>query len=99
MRRSSTCCAPTTSTRQRSFVVHDHELAAILRVAHRDGSTLSELLRKAFDGEQLENRTRTHGDLVAAGYLLAALGSITADELRALLDETSIHNGLGNRFL
>jgi hypothetical protein len=83
----------------RAFVVHDHELAGILRVAHREGSTLSELMRKAFDGEQLENRTRAHGELVASRYHLAALGSITAAELLALLDDTSIFNGLGNRFL
>ncbi len=83
----------------KSYVVHDHELASVLRVAHREGSTLSELLRKAFDGELLKNRTRKHGELIASRYLLAALASITATELRQLLDTVSIENGLGNRLL
>ena len=47
----------------KAYVVHDHELPSILRVARQEGSTLSETLRKAFDGEPLENRTRQHGEL------------------------------------
>lgn len=83
----------------KAFVVHDHELASILRVGRQEGSILSETLRKAFDGEPLENRTRQHGELVATSYFVAALASITTTELRELLDTVSIENGLGNRFL
>jgi hypothetical protein len=80
-------------------LVHDQELAAVFRVCLREGSTLSEILRKAFDGDVLESHTRTHGDIVATGVHIAALGSITADELVRLMDVGSIRNGLGNRFL
>jgi hypothetical protein len=80
-------------------LVHDQELGGVFRVCLREGSTLSEILRKAFDGDILESHTRTHGDVVATGVHIAALGSITADELVRLMDVASIRNGLGNRFL
>jgi hypothetical protein len=80
-------------------LVHDQELAGVFRVCLREGSTLSEILRKAFDGDVLESHTRTHGDVVATNVHIAALGSITADELVRLMDVGSIRNGLGNRFL
>jgi hypothetical protein len=80
-------------------LVHDQELAAVFRVCLREGSTLSEILRKAFDGDTLESHTRTHGDVVATAVHVAALGSITADELIRLMDVGSIRNGLGNRWL
>ena len=47
----------------------------------------------------LETHTRSHGDVIATGHHIAAFGSITAEELVRMMDEMSIHNGLGNRFL
>jgi Bifunctional DNA primase/polymerase, N-terminal len=85
--------------RTKAYVVHDHELAAVFRVCQREGSTLSELLRKGFDLDQLESRTRRKGDVIASAYFLAALGSITEAELGDLLDAAAVENGFGNRWL
>jgi hypothetical protein len=85
--------------REKRRLVHEHELALVLRVCQREGSTLSEHLRNAFDGKPLENRTRSKGEAIATGYSLGVLGSITIEELLELLDEVSIFNGLANRFL
>ena len=83
----------------RRVVVHEHELANVLKLCEREGSTLSGDLRKAYDLKPLGNLTREHGDRTAEGYFLGAIGSITPAELRHLLDEVSIENGFANRWL
>lgn len=84
---------------QKSRLIHDQEMAGVFRVCLMRDSTLSETLRKAFDGEPLESRTRGHGQVVATNHHIGVIGAITADELRRMMDEGSIRNGLGNRFL
>jgi hypothetical protein len=81
------------------LLVHEDELAMRLAVAVRSGSTLSPLLRSAWDGTRLENRTRTHGALVAEDAHVSVLSAITPEELIRRVPETEIANGLVNRFL
>ena len=81
------------------IVITDAEMAAVFRTCAMKDSTLSETLRKAFDGEPLEWRTVGHHDIVASKHHIGVSGAITPDELRLLLDDTAIRNGLGNRFL
>jgi hypothetical protein len=73
------------------------ELARTLRVMHRDGNTLSTILRDAWDTGTL--RVMTKVQLRASGAHVSALGHITVEELRRELDETSLANGFANRFL
>jgi len=83
----------------RRVVVHEHELANVLKLCEREGSTLSGDLRKAFDLKPIGNHTRGHGDRTAEGYFLGAIGSITPTELHYLLTTVSIENGFANRWL
>jgi len=84
---------------QKRKVIEDQELGLLFAVAQRPDSTFSGQLRKAFDGDPMENRTRKGGTVVATGHHVGVVGAITPTELRALLDEVSVFNGFGNRFL
>jgi hypothetical protein len=87
--------APTDS---RALVI-EPEWGRILAVGKRDGSTLSPLLRQAWDGDQLAIRSRSAGTVVAEGAHVAVLGHITAEELRSKLVDTEVANGYANRHL
>lgn len=49
--------APAAST-DRRLLVYEPEYESLLNVAQRSGSTLSPVLRQAWDGNRLESRTR-----------------------------------------
>jgi hypothetical protein len=74
------------------------EFSSVLRVASRDGNTLTEVVRRAWDGSPLRTMTR-NAPLTATGAHIAILGHITKDELRRELTETSQLNGYANRHL
>ena len=74
------------------------EFASILKVASRDGNTLSETLREIWDTGSLRNATK-NSPLVATNAHIGIIGHITVDELRKLLTSTDLANGFANRFL
>lgn len=74
------------------------EFSRILAVGKREGSTLSSLLRQAWDGGRLQVRSRT-GTAVADGAHVVVVGHITRHELLARLAESDAHGGTLNRFL
>jgi hypothetical protein len=76
----------------------EQELASALTVMKRQGNTLSETLRNAWDGKRLQTTVK-HNPETATGAHISVIGHITIDELRSLLDRVSITNGLVNRFL
>ena len=80
------------------LLVVESEFARILAVSRREGSTLSTLLRQAWDGGRLQVRSRG-GTAVAEGAHLVVIGHITKPELLARVAESDIHGGLLNRFL
>jgi hypothetical protein len=80
------------------LLVHEEELSHVIAVAGREGSTLSSLLRKAWDGRRLENRTKGRR-LIATGAHISALAGITAEELVRKMPDTEYANGFMNRFL
>lgn len=84
-------------TDKRLFVI-EPEFASPLKVASREGNTLSERLRQAWDGDPLQTMTRKD-PMRATGAHISIVGHITPDELRRTLDETSQTNGYANRFL
>ncbi len=84
--------------RDRRLLVHESELARIFRAASRDGSTLSMIVRQAWDGDRLEARTRQRTVTATGAHICIAAG-ITAEELRRELSGVEIANGFGNRFL
>jgi hypothetical protein len=83
----------------RRRVITDAELVSVFKIVKRDGSILGDILRKAFDYGPLRHSTIGNKAAVASNHHVAVVGSITPEDLRAYLDELSIANGLGNRFL
>ncbi|MBA2282166.1 MAG: hypothetical protein H0W36_07610 [Gemmatimonadetes bacterium] len=80
------------------LLVQEGEFARLLKTAGRDGSTLSPLLRDAWDGRRLQVRSRSK-TAVADGAHVAVLAHVTAEELRRCLDDVELFNGFANRFL
>jgi hypothetical protein len=82
---------------QRLLVV-ESEFVSALKVASRDGNTLSAVIRAAWDTGSLRTLTR-HSPLSATGAHISIIGHITAEELTRYLDATETANGFANRFL
>jgi hypothetical protein len=81
------------------LMVHEEEFSSILKVAGRDGSILSETVRKAWDGESPLRNLVKRSPVQATSPHVSFLGHITGEELRRELTEVSQANGLANRFL
>ncbi|MCU1490254.1 MAG: hypothetical protein JWM85_1659 [Acidimicrobiaceae bacterium] len=80
------------------LLVVEPEFARILNVAKRDGSTLSSIIRQAWDGGRLAVRSRA-GTTIAEDSHVAVIGHISADELRSKLTDSEVAGGFANRFL
>lgn len=80
------------------LLVVEPEFARVLRVCARDGSTLSPIVRQAWDGGRLQVMTR-RDPLSAEGAHISVIGHITAAELARTLTDTEAANGFANRFL
>jgi len=74
------------------------ELASLLKVMARQGSTTSAVVRTAWDGRKLQNLTKNSPD-AATGAHVSIIGHITKGELLRHLTETEAANGFANRFL
>ena len=81
------------------LLVVEPEWARILSVGRREGSTLSPLLRQAWDGDRLAVRSRGKGVVAAEGAHISVVGHVTVEELRAKLVDTEVANGFANRHL
>ena len=79
------------------LLVTESEFAKVLRIAAREGNTLSPLLRQAWDGGDLSTLTKTPD--IAIDPHISIIGHVTRDDLRANLDDNEAANGFGNRFL
>lgn len=80
------------------LLVLEGEFARILAVAAREGSTISAIIRDAWDLGRLAARARQQKS-VATGAHVSFVVNITVEELRRRLSETEMANGLANRFL
>jgi hypothetical protein len=80
------------------LMIIEPEFASTLKVMNRDGSTLSPVIRLAWDGEDLRTLTKNSA-IRSTGPHIGIIGHITADELRRNLEATETANGFGNRFL
>lgn len=74
------------------------EFSQVLKVCAREGNTLSEVIRQAWDVGDLHILSR-NAPVRATGAHVAIVAHITSLELEALLTETDIYNGFSNRFL
>jgi hypothetical protein len=80
-------------------LIEEEEFSRILRVSERDGSTLSQVIRQAWDGANLSALTRKR-PVRAKGAHICVVAHITEDELHARTrGGLEIANGFLNRFL
>ncbi len=82
---------------KRLFIA-ESEFASVLRVAGRDGSVLSPILRTAWDGGTLRHTVKRQ-PAVATDAHIVVLGHITPEEIRKELSALERANGFANRFL
>jgi hypothetical protein len=80
------------------LLVIESEFASVLKVASREGNTLSAVIRQAWDDGNLSSMTK-NSPARATGAHISAIGHITKDELRRYLEATETANGFANRFL
>jgi hypothetical protein len=80
------------------LLVFEGEFAKVLRVIERQGSTLSAVIRDAWDTGNLGTMVKNNPNR-ASGAHISLVGHITDDELRRYLDRTEMANGLANRLL
>jgi hypothetical protein len=80
------------------LLVVETEFSSALRVMTREGNTLSEQIRRGWDGDDLRSMTK-NSPLSASKPHIAMIGHITQPELMRELSETNQLNGFANRFL
>lgn len=79
------------------LVVYETEFSRTLRAAAREGSTLTAVLRQAFDGDQLCVMTKK--ETIASNVHVSVIAHITREELLRVLSDIDMCNGFSNRFL
>ena len=80
------------------LMIVETEFAAMLAVMSRFGNTISQIIRKMWDGERIETLVKNN-PIWATNAHGSIIGHITPDELRAKLTQTDMVNGFVNRFL
>jgi hypothetical protein len=80
------------------LMVVEPEFASVLSVSGREGSTLSEVLRNAWDSGDIQTLTKNN-PIRTTGAHISVIGHITETELKKKLGDNAIFNGFVNRFL
>jgi len=80
------------------LMVVESEFASVLSVSGREGSTLSEVLRNAWDSGDIQTLTKNN-PIRTTGAHISVIGHITETELKKKLGDNAIFNGFVNRFL
>lgn len=80
----------------RRLLLRESELARLLVVVNREGSTLSHYLRDAYDGKILNNAVKGK-PATATVHHIGLVGHCTPNEVRGTLTARQIQNGLANR--
>ena len=78
--------------------VSESEFGRVLVVMDREGNSLSQFLREAWETGNMGSMTKNN-PVTATGAHISLCGQITRDELFARLKEVDVYNGLYNRFL
>ena len=84
--------------KDKRLLVYEAEFAAPLKVAARDGNTLSTTIRQAWDSGDLHILNK-NSPTKATGAHISILGHVTKDELLRYLNDSETGNGFANRFL
>jgi len=86
-------------TSDKRLLAIEREFASILKKGRREGNTLPDVIRNAFDGKPLEVINRRKNSLKATGHHVSIIGHITHEELAGELKGSEVANGFLNRFL
>src|SRR4051812_13925705 len=81
-----------------SLLIVEGEFARTLKVMNRETNTLSAVLREAWDGSPLNNKTKNNPASCSNAHV-SMVGHITIEELKRLLTQTDSMNGFANRFI
>jgi Protein of unknown function (DUF3987) len=84
-------------TEDKRLFILEPEWARVMEACRREGSTLSSVLRQAWDGHELGSLTKAA--YMASSSHVAILGHITPAEFRARINKADMAGGLYNRFL
>lgn len=84
--------------KDRRLMVLETELTRLLVSVGREGSTVSQTVRDAWDGRPLRNLVKT-SPASSTRHHIGFVGHSTGDELRERLNEDQIRNGFANRFI
>ncbi len=80
------------------LLVVEPEFAGVLRIAKRDGNTLSPVIRQAWESGTLRTLTKL-SPIHATGAHISMVGHITKEELLGTMPEVEGFNGFANRFI
>jgi hypothetical protein len=80
------------------LLVVESEFAHPLQASRREGSTISNVLRDAWDGKTLRTTSRSNSECCMEPHI-SVIGNITIEELQRLLSTNDRANGFANRFL
>lgn len=86
------------AVKDKRILFQESELASALRLAGREGNTLSPVLRCAWDSGDLRSTTKNSPGK-ATGAHVSVIGHITSVELLHYLSVVEAGNGFANRFL
>ena len=80
------------------LLIMESEFASPLKVAKREGNTMTAVIRDAWDSSNLQTMTK-NSPAKATDPHISIIGHITIPELKKMLDSTDCLNGFANRFL
>ena len=80
------------------LLVVESELGAALRACRREQSTLSPMLRLAWDGSKLKTLSKNSPETATDPHV-SLIGHIVVEELRKLMSDADVYGGLANRVL
>lgn len=87
-------------TEDQRLYVQESEFSKMLRIADRQGSILSDVIRLAFDcSRPLANAAKTSRKLKSSNHCISMFGGITPDELVKIFPALAAVSGTGNRYL
>lgn len=81
------------------LMLFEEEISGLFTVSGKEGSIVSETIRKAWDGPAVLYNTVKRSPIRATGAHVSVVGHVTIEEGRRKLTETDRANGVGNRFL
>jgi hypothetical protein len=81
------------------LLVKESEYKSVLVRQRREGNTLGQILRDAWDCKTLRTLARRHNKLTATGPHIVVIGHVTPGEFRATLEDSDLSGGSVNRLL